>query len=85
MQELAADAGRNLDHALPSMDAAMHALQSVSAAEIAELRNMKNPSDLMQQVGLVPSESAKLHVKYILRLSFYKRHVNDFVFPELFL
>jgi len=49
-QELAADAGRNLDHALPSMDAAMQAIQSLTMAELQELRNVKNPSDLMQQV-----------------------------------
>ncbi len=53
LQELAADAGRNLDHALPSMDAAMHAIQSLTPAELAELRNMKNPSDLVQQVSQV--------------------------------
>jgi hypothetical protein len=53
VQELAADAGRNLDHALPSMDAAMHAIQSLTPAELAELRNMKNPSDLVQQVSQV--------------------------------
>ncbi len=52
LQELAADAGRNLDHALPSMDAAMHAIQSLSPGELAELRNMKNPSDLVQQVSI---------------------------------
>jgi hypothetical protein len=41
-----------LDHALPSMDAAMHAIQSLSQAELAELRNMKNPSDLVQQARM---------------------------------
>ena len=51
LKELAADAGRNLDHALPSMDAAMHAIQSLNPTELVELRNMKNPSDLVQQVS----------------------------------
>jgi hypothetical protein len=34
------------------MDAAMHAIQSLSPGELAELRNMKNPSDLVQQVSI---------------------------------
>ncbi len=49
-QDLAADAHRNLEHALPSLDAAMTAVSAIDKAELNELRSMKNPPELAQQV-----------------------------------
>lgn len=49
-QELAADAHRNLEHALPSLEAAMQAVSSIDKGELMEMRAMKNPPELTQQV-----------------------------------
>ena len=49
-QELAADAHRNLEHALPSLEAAMQAVSSIDKGELMEMRSMKNPPELTQQV-----------------------------------
>jgi hypothetical protein len=43
-------AHRNLEHALPSLDAAMQAINSIDKAELMELRAMKNPPEAAQQV-----------------------------------
>ena len=43
-------AHRNLEHALPSLDAAMQAVSAIDKGELMELRSMKNPSELAQQV-----------------------------------
>ena len=49
-QELAADAHRNLEHAMPAMDAAMQAIHNIDKNDIMEMRSMKNPSEIVQQV-----------------------------------
>ena len=49
-QELAADAHRNLEHALPSLDAAMQAISTIDKNELLEMRTMKNPPELSQHV-----------------------------------
>ena len=49
-QELAADAHRNLEHALPSLEAAMQAVSSIDKGELNDMRAMKNPPELTQQV-----------------------------------
>ena len=49
-QELASDAHRNLEHAMPSLDAAMQAIHNIDKNDIMEMRAMKNPSDIVQQV-----------------------------------
>ncbi len=78
VQELAADAGRNLDHALPSMDAAMHAIQSLTPAELAELRNMKNPSDLVQQVSQVNTGPIEMGADCISSQSWVELEISNF-------
>lgn len=49
-QELAADAHRNLEHALPSLEAAMEAIGLMDRTDLSELKQMKNPPELLQQV-----------------------------------
>ena len=49
-QELAADAHRNLEHAMPSLDAAMQAIHNIDKNDIMEMRTMKSPSEAVQQV-----------------------------------
>ena len=49
-QELAADAHRNLEHAMPSLEAAMQAIHNIDKNDIMEMRTMKSPSEAVQQV-----------------------------------
>ena len=49
-QELASDAHRNLEHALPSLDAAMQAINAIDKSDIMEMRQIKNPPEALQQV-----------------------------------
>ena len=49
-QELAEDAHKNLEAALPSLEAAMQALTSIDNAEFLELRQVKSPPEVIQQV-----------------------------------
>ena len=49
-QELAEDAHKNLEAALPSLEAAMQALTSIDKAEFLELRQVKSPPEVIQQV-----------------------------------
>lgn len=48
-QELASDAHRNLEHALPSLDAAMQAINAIDKSDIMEIRQIKNPPEILQQ------------------------------------
>ena len=43
-------AHRNLEHALPSLEAAMQAVGNIDKGELMELRSMKKPSALAEQV-----------------------------------
>ena len=49
-QDLAEDAHKNLEAALPSLDAAMQALTSIDKVEFLELRQLKSPPEVIQQV-----------------------------------
>lgn len=49
-QELAADAHRNLEHAMPALEAATQAINSIDKNDIFEIRSIKNPSEAVQQV-----------------------------------
>jgi len=48
VQELAADAHRNLEHALPSLEAALTAVAAIERAEFVELRAMKSPPEVLK-------------------------------------
>ena len=39
-------AHRNLEHALPSLEAAMQAVNTIDKGELNDLRNQKNPSEI---------------------------------------
>ena len=43
-------AHRNLEHALPSLEAAMQAVSGIEKGELMELRSMKTPQELAVQV-----------------------------------
>ena len=41
---------RNLQHALPTLEASMQAVQNIDKNDLMEMRTMKNPSEIVQQV-----------------------------------
>ena len=43
-------AHRNLEHALPSLEAALQAVSTIDKGELNDLRSMKNPPELSQHV-----------------------------------
>jgi hypothetical protein len=48
-QELAADAHKNLEHALPSLEAAVQAITAIEKTELQEMRQTKTPPEIIQQ------------------------------------